>query len=305
MICEREDVSNRFDAGAVRRAFSRAAPHYTRFATLQREVESRLLEQLDAEPAGFAPHVVLDVGTGPGRAAAALRKRYPRALAVALDHALPMLATARNTSRWWRPLQLLAGDAAALPLRDACIDLLFSNLCLQWQTDLPAVFDAWRRVLRPGGVVLASTFGRDTLIELRDAFAIADAGAAHINVFDDIARIGDGLLAAGFRNPVLEREAFVLDYPDAPTLMRELRGLGAGNALAARRRALTGKARMQAVFAAYETLRRNGSLPATWEVVTLRALAPEAGAPRREGQGVVASVPLHQIPIRRRTHPVD
>ncbi len=295
-------MSNQFDVGAVRRAFARAAPHYTRFATLQREVESRLLEQLDAEPAAFAPHVVLDVGTGPGRAAAALRKRYPRSLTIALDHALPMLTTARKGSHWWRPLRLLAGDAAALPLRDDSVDFLFSNLCLQWQTDLPRVFDEWRRVLRAGGVVLASTFGRDTLIELRDAFAIADAGYRdmHINAFDDIARIGDALLAAGFRNPVLERETFVLDYPDVPTLMRELRGLGAGNALAARRRALTGKTRMQGVFAAYETLRRNGTLPATWEVVTLRALAPDAGAPRREGQGVVASVPLDQIPIRRR-----
>lgn len=293
-------MTNRFDLGAVRRAFARAAPHYTRFATLQREVESRLLEQLDAEPAEFAPRVVLDVGAGPGRATMGLRKRYPRALSVALDHALPMLTTARKGARWWRPLRLLAGDAAALPLREGSVDLLFSNLCLQWQTDLPQVFDEWRRVVRAGGVVLATTFGRDTLIELRDAFASADAGAAHINAFDDIARIGDALLAAGFRNPVLEREAFVLDYADVPTLMRELRGLGAGNALTARRRALTGKARMQQVFAAYESLRRDGTLPATWEVITLRALAPDAGTPRREAGGVVASVPLDRIPIRRR-----
>ena len=293
-------MTNRFDLGAVRRAFARAAPRYTRFATLQREVESRLLEQLDAEPAAFAPRVVLDVGAGPGRATMGLRKRYPRALTVALDHALPMLTTARKGARWWRPLRLLAGDAAALPLREASVDLLFSNLCLQWQTDLPQVFDEWRRVVRAGGVVLASTFGRDTLIELRDAFAIADAGAVHINAFDDIARVGDALLAAGFRNPVLEREAFVLDYADVPTLMRELRGLGAGNALTARRRALTGKARMQRVFAAYESLRRDGTLPATWEVITLRALAPEAGTPRRDSRGVVASVPLDRIPIRRR-----
>lgn len=295
---------NRFDVGAVRRAFARAAPHYTRFANLQREVESRLLEQLDAEPPEFAPRTVLDVGTGPGRAATALRKRYPRALTIALDHALPMLSRVRTGTRWWRPLSLLAGDAAALPLREASVELLFSNLCLQWQSDLPLVFDEWRRVMRAGGVVLASTFGRDTLIELRDAFGAADAGSphinAHINAFDDIARIGDALLAAGFRNPVLEREKFVLDYADVPTLMRELRGLGAGNALTTRRRALTGKARMQRVFAAYETLRRDDRLPATWEVITLRALAPEPGTPRRDGGGVVASVPLDRIPIRRR-----
>jgi len=293
-------VSNVFDPGGVRRAFARAAPHYTRFATLQREVELRLLEQVDAESEDFAPRVVVDVGTGPGRAAAALRKRFPRALTLALDHALPMLESARKRSRWWRPFGLLAGDAVALPLCDASVDLLFSNLCLQWQTDLPVVFDEWRRVLRDGGVVLASTFGRDTLIELRDAFGQADAGAAHVNAFDDIARVGDALLAAGFRNPVLERENFVLDYPDVPTLMRELRGLGAGNTLSARRRALTGKSRMQRVFEAYEKSRRASGLPATWEVITLRALAPEPGTPRRNSRGVVASVPFEQIPIRRR-----
>ncbi len=294
-------MSNQFDIGAVRRAFGRAAPHYSRFAALQRMVESRLLEQLESEPADFAPRVVVDVGTGPGRGAAALRERFPRALTIGLDHALPMLATARQGSRWWRPFRLLAGDAAALPLRDASVELLFSSLCLQWQVDLPRVFDEWRRVLRPGSVVLASTLGRDTLIELRDAFALADAGAAHVNAFDDIARVGDALLAAGFRNPVLAREDFVFDYPDVPALMRELRGLGAGNALVSRRRALTGKSRMQAVFAAYEALRRDGTLPATWEVITLRALAPEAGTPRRDGPGIVASVPLDRIPIRRRS----
>lgn len=295
-------MNNVFDPGAVRRAFARAAPHYSRYATLQREVEARLLEQLDAEQDAFKPRVVLDAGTGPGRAAAHLRQRYPRALVVALDHALPMLATARTRNRWWRPFRLLAGDAAQLPLRDAVVDVLFSSLCLQWQDDLPRVFDEWRRALAPGGMVLASTFGRDTLWELREAFSAADAGAPHINNFDDIARVGDALLAAGFRDPVLARETFVLEYPDVPTLMRELRGLGAGNALATRRRALTGKARMRRVFDAYETHRSatTNLLPGTWEVITLRALAPAAGTPRRAGHGVIASIPLADIPIRRK-----
>ncbi len=291
----------RFDAHAVRRAFSRAAPRYSRMANLQGEVEAELLEQLELEPAGFAPDVVLDVGSGPGIASAALRRRFPAARVLALDQALAMLREVRRNARWWRRPSPLAADARALPLRESSVDLIFSSLCLQWLGELPPVFDEWRRVLRPGGVVLASTFGRDTLMELRDAFALADPGSPHVNAFDDIARIGDALVAAGFCDPVLQREIRVAEYSQVMTLMRELRNLGAGNAMSHRRRGLTGKQMLRDMTAAYEPLRREGFLPATWEIITLRAFAPPAGAPRSEGGARIASVPLEQIPIRRRT----
>lgn len=294
-------MSNEFDADAVRRAFSRAARGYTRVAKLQREVESQLLDQLELEAPAFAPTVVLDVGSGPGLASSALRRHFPQALVVALDQALPMLAEVRRNARWWRAPRPLAADARALPLRESSVDLIFSNLCLQWLGELPPVFDGWRRVLRPGGVVLASTFGRDTLMELRDAFALADPGVPHVNAFDDIARIGDALVAAGFRDPVLQREIRVAGYSHVMTLMRELRDLGAANAVSDRRRGLTGKQTMLDMTAAYEPLRSEGFLPASWEIITLRACAPPAGTPRSEGGARIASVPIEQIPIRRRT----
>lgn len=295
-----------FDSRHIRRAFSRAASSYDEAADLQREVEDWLLESLmyldDTVPA-----TAVDLGSGPGRAAAAMRERWPKARVLALDIALPMLRQARP--RGWRlrdglapprPLDRICADAAALPLADGSVDVLFSNLCLQWVEDLPAALAGFRRVLRPGGLLLCSTFGHDTLFELREAFAQAD-DAAHVSPFATIAQFGDALMQAGFRDPVIDRELLQRGYDDLPMLMRELRALGATNALATRRRTLTGRARFARAGAAYEPLRdAAGRLPASWEVITAMAWAPEPGAPIREHGAEIASFPADRIPLRRR-----
>lgn len=298
-----------FDTRHIRRAFSRAAPGYARAAALQREIGARLFESLDYldDPAlgRKPPEVVVDLGSGPGHAAAALRRRWPRAQVVAIDLALPMLREANKQAGWWklgsnRTFARVCADARALPLGEATVDVLYSNLCLQWIDDLPAALAGLRRVLRPGGLLLVSTFGPDTLIELREAFARAD-DAPHVSPFPSIARFGDALMQAGFRDPVLDRDLFVHGHRDLAGLMRELRALGATNALRARRHTLTGKARFAAAAAAYEALRRSdGLLPATWEAIYAQAWAPEPGAPIREGGLEVTAVPVSKIPIRRR-----
>jgi malonyl-CoA O-methyltransferase len=304
-------VNGLFDTRHVRRAFSRAAPGYDAVARLQHEVEARLLEALDYldDPAvALVPRTVLDLGSGTGGAALAMRKRWPRARILAIDLAPPMLRVLRERDRTWmrrllRPLSpaidLACADARALPLAEGAVDVLFSNLCLQWVEDLPAVFAGFRRALRPGGRLLLSTFGPDTLHELRAAFALAD-DAPHVSPFADIARVGDALVQAGFRDPVLDRDLFRQSHPDLPSLMRELRAIGATNALSARRRTLTGRARFAAAGRAYEAVRDDAGLPATWEVVYAQAWAPPAGAPIREGGFEVSSVPVSAIPIRRR-----
>ncbi|MDH5821808.1 malonyl-ACP O-methyltransferase BioC [Luteimonas sp. RD2P54] len=294
-----------FDARQIRRAFGRAAHSYAGAADLQREVEAWLLESLmyldDSVPA-----TVVDLGSGPGRAAAAMQARWPKARVLALDLALPMLRQAQPRRGWLRALGgrravlPICADAAALPLADASVDVLFSNLCLQWVEDLPAALAGFRRVLRPGGLLLCSSFGHDTLHELRAAFAEADR-APHVSPFATIAQFGDALMQAGFRDPVLEREPMRRGYPDLAALMRELRALGATNALAGRRRSLTGRARFARAAAAYEPLRdADGRLPATWEVITAMAWAPAPGAPIRERGTEIASFPADRIPLRKR-----
>ncbi|WP_312772421.1 malonyl-ACP O-methyltransferase BioC [Pseudoxanthomonas mexicana] len=294
-----------FDQRHIRRAFSRSAAGYDAAAALQHEVEKRLLESLDY----FAlrqgqdaadPKVVLDVGCGPAHAAAAMRKRWPKAQVVALDLALPMLREAKKQAGWWKPFQRVCADLRALPVAEASVDVLFCNLSLQWVDDLPAAFAGFRRVLKPGGLLVCSTFGPETLQELRDAFAQAD-DAPHVSPFHAIAQFGDALMLAGFRDPVLDRDRFTLTYDDLPALMRELRAMGATNALHHRRHTLTGRARFAAAAAAYEPLRRaDGKLPSTWDVIYAHAWSPPAGAPIREQGGDIAAVPLSKIPIRRR-----
>jgi malonyl-CoA O-methyltransferase len=295
-----------FDQRHIRRAFSRSAASYDAAAALQHEVEKRLMESLDylalrkGDGERGDPARVLDVGCGPAHAAAAMQKRWPKAQVVALDLALPMLREAKKQAGWWRPFSRVCADLRALPLADASADVLFCNLSLQWVDDLPAAFAGFRRVLKPGGLLLCSTFGPETLQELRDAFSHADA-APHVSPFPPIAQFGDALMLAGFRDPVLDRDRFTLTYDDLPALMRELRAMGATNALQGRRHTLTGRSRFAAAAAAYEPMRRpDGKLPSTWEVIYAHAWAPPPGAPIR-GQGEdIAAVPLSAIPIRRR-----
>lgn len=306
-----------FDARQVRRAFSRASASYASAAALQREVETHLLESLDflalSPDRGdrWSPGVVLDVGSGPGHAAQAMRARWPKARVVALDLSLSMLHAARgNDERGLRglrdvlglrrPVERVCADLRALPLADASVDVLFSNLCLQWIDDLPAAFAGFRRVLKPGGLLLCSTFGPDTLWELREAFARAD-DTPHVSPFASIAQFGDALMHAGFRDPVLDREVVERGHADLPSLMRELRAIGATNALHARRHTLTGRARFAAAAAAYEPLRgADGQLPVSWETITAMAWAPEPGAPIRERGGEIATFPADGIRVRRR-----
>ena len=300
-----------FDARQVRRAFSRSAASYEAAAGLQHAVEARLLESLDYldDPAlaRAPPRRVLDLGCGTGRASRAMQARWPKADVVSLDLALPMLREGRAAARpggWLgnpfarRPLPVCA-DARALPLADASVDVLFSNLCLQWVEDLDAVLAGFRRVLKPHGLLLFSTFGPATLWELREAFAQAD-DVPHVSPFADIAGVGDALVRAGFHQPVLDREDERTHYPDLPALMRELRAIGATNALASRRHTLTGRTRFRVAAEAYEAQREAHGLPASWEILSAMAWAPEAGTPIREGGVDVTAVPLSRIPIRRR-----
>lgn len=288
-----------FDPHAVRRAFGRAAHTYTQAAALQREVESRLLEQL-VYLDDRVPSRVLDLGCGPGSASAALKAKWGRKSdLIAMDLALPMLREARAKSRFWRPIHAVQADAQALPFAEGAFDLVVSSLCLQWVADLPKALGELRRVMREGGLLLFSSFGPDTLLELREAYAQAGL-TPPLSPFATIQQVGDALVAQGFRNPVLERDRYTLTYPDTTALMRELKAIGATDARVDRPRGLAGKQRHRAVAAAYEPLRRDGLLPSTWEVVTAMAWAPPPGAARREGGADIARFPADRLPIRRR-----
>jgi malonyl-CoA O-methyltransferase len=279
------------DLARVRRSFGRSARAYDAAAVLQARVRDELLERLDL--VRLEPAAVLDLGAGTGHAAIALKRRYRSSQVVALDLAEGMLREAGRRQSLLRRFRRVCGQAAALPLRAASVDLVFSNLMLQWCQDPDAVFGECRRVLKPGGLLTFTTFGPDTLVELRRAWAAAD-GHTHVNRFIDMHDLGDALVRSGLAEPVMDVERFTLTYADVRELMRDLKSIGAHNANAGRPRGLTGKTALARMTAAYEPLRRDGRLPATYEVVYGQAWCPAETAPGRRRPGEVV-VPIDRI----------
>jgi malonyl-CoA O-methyltransferase len=269
-----------FDKKLLRRSFERAARSYDAAAVLQHEVCRRMDERLDLIK--IQPSIVLDAGSGTGNALPALRARYPKARVIAFDLAFTMLQKGRQHAKqpWWKSVlkqqdSALCGDIEHLPLAANSVDMVWSNLALQWMNDPDQAFGEFHRVLAPGGLLMFSTFGPDTLKELRDAYASVDKHT-HVSRFVDLHDIGDILVKRGFGDPVMDMEPFTLTYSDVRALMHELKAIGAHNVTQDRPPGLTGRTRLAAVTAAYEPLRRDDKLPATFEVVYGHAWKPQS-----------------------------
>lgn len=262
-MAESEDAF-RLDRRRLRAAFDRASARYEAAAALQARVSAELLERVGAFD--FAPRVVLDLGSGTGRVTRELKRRYPRALVIALDIAPGMLREARRKQLLWRRFARVCADALRLPLAAASVDLVFSSLVLQWCEPLEQALGEVRRVLKPTGFFAFSTFGTDTLKELRAAWARAD-GLTHVNRFLDMHDVGDALARSGLAEPVLDIDRIELGYPDTLSLMRDLKAIGAHNVTAGRPRTLIGRSRLERMSEAYEAFRRGGTLPATYEII--------------------------------------
>ena len=261
------------DKARARLAFGRAAATYDQVAVLQHEIGQRLLERLDYVK--LQPTRVLDIGCGTGQQTAALLKRYPKAEVIGLDFALPMVQRTRQRGRWWRHPQGICADLEFLPLAANSVDLIVSSAALQWCDDPQPAFVEMQRVLRPGGLLMFTTFGPDTLCELRQAWAQLDT-QPHVHSFLDMHDYGDALVRAQFADPVMDCEKIKLTYQRVRDLLVELKTLGATNADQQRSRGLTGRARLFALSDAYETYRQpDGCLPATYEVVYGHAWAAE------------------------------
>lgn len=256
------------DKQQLRTSFSVAAKTYDRAAVLQREICDRLVERL--EYINIKPARILDVGTGTGYATAALHKLFPRAEIIAMDIAYPMLAFSRKRHGFWsrikNKIKLVNADIEDIPLVAQSVDLVFSNLTLQWVNRLDHVFAEFLRILRPDGMLLFSTFGPDTLKELRSSWESVDQ-YSHVNQFLDMHDIGDALLRNRLAEPVMDTEYLTLTYPDVYGLMRDLKDIGAHNITSNRARGLMGKEKFRSFRNSYEQFRVDNVLPATYEVV--------------------------------------
>lgn len=282
----------------LKQHFSDAAPTYDEAAILQKTVAERIDERLE-----LTTHKVdklADIGAGTGLLTDKLIQRYPQAQVFAVDLSEQMLIQAKqrlqivkskplkkisrflpksgplHTMTQKQGAQLINADAFALPFADHSLDMLTSNLMLQWCDDLDQVFAEFRRVLRPEGLLMFTTFGPDTLKELRQAWQQADEQTEHVNLFIDMHDIGDALIRAGFGQPVMDVEHFTLTYDKPMSVLKDLKAIGATNASQQRQPGLTGKHKFSKMLNAYEQLRQNQKIPATYEVVHGHAwAAPE------------------------------
>lgn len=279
-----------FTKEQVKDSFNKAANTYDGVAVLQQEVCKRLLERLDYIK--IEPQVILDLGAGTGQGSLGLAKQYPDACIVAMDLAVEMLKKGRGKTGQQLSLiqkvkelfshkepayeqhQFVCADAEQLPFADASVDLIFSNLTIQWCLDLTALFTEFRRVLKPGGLLMFTTLGTETLHELRASWAGASE-KTHINDFIDMHTLGDVLYNAQVENPVMDNEKIILNYPSVKKILVELKEVGASNHNRGREKALTGKKRLLAMYQAYEQFRTQDGYPVTYEVLYGHAWNPK------------------------------
>ena len=253
------------DKKIIRQHAEKAADTYELSAVLQQEIAKRLSERLDYIK--LQPQRVLDVGSGTGFVTQHLLKRYPKAQVISMDFALAMLKKCKKRGGWVRKPKVVCGDVEQVPFKEDSVDLIVSNLMLQWTNDLAKTFAGFHYVLAPNGLLLFTTFGPDTLTELRQSWATVD-DSSHTSSFTDMHEIGDALLQAGFINPVTDMEMITMTYASVRQLMRDIKNMGFSNAVSQRTKGLMGKNKFQAFEQAYEQFKTaDGLYPASWEVI--------------------------------------
>lgn len=272
--------------------FGNAAYSYDDAAFLARETGQRMAERLDYVK--LAPLRIADIGCATGDGIRNLQTRYPTALPLAIDLALPMLRRVRErTSRLSRIIRrgprLINADVNALPLAQGAIDLAWSNLMLHWLADPLPAFKELHRVLAIDGLLMFSALGPDTLKELREA--AAHAGVADtVRRFIDMHDLGDMLLAAGFADPVMDMEVVTLTYRSSRGFLADQRHLG----VVADLLGALGWRDCRRLFAAWAR-NSDGLFPATFEIVYGHAWKP---VPRKtsDGRAVLTFHPAKKFP---------
>lgn len=271
------------NAAAARRAFDRAARNSGGQWDLADEIARRMAQRLDY--VRLAPNHVVDAGCGQSPARL-LGQRYPAAQLTGVESSFEMAAhTRRSKSTFGRLKRLIGvdsgrshmvcGDICALPIADSSVDMVWSNLALPWASSAGKAFSEFQRVLKGGGLLMFSTYGPDTLRELKAAFGCADK-QRHVHEFADMHDLGDMLLESGFAEPVMDMDKIVYTYADIASLIRELRCSGQTNVMEDRRHGLMSPAVWNAMSTAYPARPTDARIEATFEIVYGHAWKIEA-----------------------------
>ncbi len=254
------------EKSAIARDFGAASATYNPSARLQRYMGQVMLDQVTERlgNSDISP-IALDLGCGTGWFTSELGARLNAQQTLGADLASGMLQFARSASS--SDLEWLVADAEALPLADNSVDLIFSNLMIQWAENPQRVLSECRRVLRPGGQLLISTLLDGTLAELKEAWLQADPDHQHVNRFDSV-KDYQYWLAATLPDATLTRETVCLDYPSPMALLSELKAIGAGFKGTSRRSSATAPGRLRAMCRHYP-MADDGQIYATYQAAWL------------------------------------
>lgn len=255
------------DKARIKRSFAAASVTYDNVAGLQRTVGTELLHSIDATKLSGT---LLDLGCGTGFLTGELLAHSNHETTIVLDIAWAMLQTTQGKLADKRNIIYVCADAERLPFAEQSIDGVFSNLALQWCRNLEAVFTCIKRALKPDGQLVFSTFGPQTLQELKTAWAAVD-NYNHVNAFYSETQLKQFLQQTGFKNIQINSKLYTSRYDSVWTLMQELKQLGAHHVIAGRNKKITTKTAMQQMIAAYEQHRVRDQIPATFEVIIVTA----------------------------------
>jgi malonyl-CoA O-methyltransferase len=273
----------------VRRGFDRAAQSFDKADFVHGVTRDGLLTRI--RPMTVEATTVLDLGAGTGNAIRLLQKRFRGARVIAVDSSRSMLQAARSKRGLLSKQREVQADATALPFADGSVDVVFCNLLLPWFDRPDGVFTEIARVLRIDGLFAFSTLGPDTLAELRQAWQAVDEGA-HVNRFPDMHDVGDALVRAGLRDPVLDIDRLSASYGSSEALFRDLTAVGARNSLRQRQPGLTGRGQLQRFI---DVLFASG----TGCSLTLELVYGHCWGGEVRRTGVDIAVDAGKIPLRR------
>lgn len=280
----------------IRSALNQASPYFKTVDVLHKAIASRLLERLELFK--IKPKTILNVGARTGDENHQLAKYYPRAQIIGIDIADKMLKTAASQKKWLSKETFICADTDYLPLKDESVDFIFSNLALHWHEPLSITFKEWYRVLKKDGVMLFSTFGPDTLKELKHAWQSIDT-STHVNSFLDMHDVGDLLLQTPFGDPVMDMDYLTLTYPTLDKLLRELKLAGSCNLTENKKKCLTGKHVIKKLEKAYSPfLTQSQHYPSTFEIVYGHAWKTST-TQKQTSQYDEVKIPVSQLKVRR------
>lgn len=293
MTLDSTDHQYGFSKAAIAKSFNRAAESYDSCAILQKVVGDRLFERLDLVK--INPDMIVDLGSGTGNYTRQLQQRYKRIKVFGIDLAWRMSAFANKHKqrKWLSKERYICADAEYLPFADNSVQLVFSNLMLQWIDNPDQLFQEIQRILVPGGLLMFTSFGPDTLKEMRQSWRQTD-DRVHVNRFMDMHDIGDSLTKSSFEGAVMDNEIITMTYDSLSELHQDLRGLGEININSGRNRHLTGKSLWQSYLKAYQQFcTAEGDFPASWEIVYGHAWASKKNHPKTiDGQGFTGDIKI-------------